>query len=42
LKQGWNDAVASFQQGNLVDATKKAAELKEEMARLAELLGMKT
>jgi hypothetical protein len=42
LKQRWNDAVASFQGGNLADATKKAAELKEELAKLAELLGMKT
>jgi hypothetical protein len=42
LKQGWSDAVASFQQGNLPDAVKKAAELKEGMAKLAELLGMKT
>src|SRR5208282_1452524 len=42
LKQRWNDAVASFQGGNLADATKKAAELKEALAKLAELLGMKT
>jgi len=42
LKQGWSDASASFQRGNLADATKKAAELKEGMAKLAELLGMKT
>lgn len=42
LKQGWNDAVASFQGGNLADATKKAAELKEGLAKLAELLGMKS
>jgi hypothetical protein len=42
LKQGWSDAVASFQQGNLPDAVKKAAELKEGMAKLAELLVMKT
>jgi len=42
LKQGWNDAVASFQQGNLADATKKATELKEGLAKLAGLLGMKT
>jgi predicted nucleic acid-binding Zn-ribbon protein len=42
LKQGWTDAVASFQQGNLADATRKAEELKEGMAKLAGLLGMKT
>lgn len=42
LKQGWNDAVASFQQGNLADAAKRAVELKEGLAKLAELLGMKT
>ncbi len=42
LRQGWNDAVASFQQGNLADATKKAAELKDGLAKLGELLGMKT
>ncbi len=42
LKHGWNDAVASFQQGNLADATRKAEELKEGLAKLAGLLGMKT
>ncbi len=42
LKQGWSDAVASFQQGNLAYATKKASELQEGLAKLAEMLGMKS
>ena len=42
LKQGWSDAMASFQQGNLADAAKKASDLKDALAKLAELLGIKS
>jgi hypothetical protein len=42
LKQGWSDAAASFQQGNLLDAVNKTSVLKDGLAKLAEMLGIKS
>jgi hypothetical protein len=42
LKQGWSDAIASFHQGNMVDASQKASSLKDELAKLMEMLGIKS
>jgi hypothetical protein len=42
LKQGWADASAAAAQGNLGDAVKKASVIKEALAKLLELLGIKT
>ena len=42
FKQGWSDAGAAFQQGNLLDAVKKASVVKDGLAKLAELLGIKS
>ena len=42
LKQIWADASASATQGNLGDALKKASAMKDVLAKLAELLGIKS
>ena len=42
LKQGWADASAAATQGNLGDALKKASSLKDALAKLLELLGIKS
>jgi DNA repair exonuclease SbcCD ATPase subunit len=42
LKQGWADASAAAQQGNLTDAMAKASSWKEGLAKLMELLGIKS
>lgn len=42
LKQSWGDASAAATQGNLGDAIKKASEMKETLANLKEMLGIKS
>ena len=42
LKQGWSDAAATFQQGDLVAACQKASILKDALPKLMESLAMKT
>ena len=42
LKQGLADASTTLQQGNLGDAAKKASTLKEALAKLMEMLGIKS
>lgn len=42
LKQGWADATASATQGNMADAISKATDLKAMLAKLKEMLGIKS
>ena len=42
LKQGMADATASFNQGNLADATNRASGLQDLLAKLMEMLGIKS
>ena len=42
LKQSWADAAAAAQQGNLGDAMQKASSVKEVLAKLMEMLGIKS
>jgi ATP-dependent Clp protease ATP-binding subunit ClpA len=42
LKQGWADATASASHGNLADAISKATDLKAMIAKLKEMLGIKS
>jgi DNA repair exonuclease SbcCD ATPase subunit len=42
LKQSWAEALAAATQGNLGDAVKKAAAVKDLLAKLKELLGIKS
>lgn len=42
LKQAWADASAAATQGNLGDALKKASPLKDALAKLVEMLGIKS
>ena len=42
LKQGWADATAAATQGNVGEAVKKASGLKDMLARLKEMLGIKS
>jgi hypothetical protein len=42
LKQAWADATAAAQQGNLGDAMQKATGIKDMLAKLREMLGMKS
>jgi gas vesicle protein len=41
IKQGWGDATTAFQGGNLADAITKANVVKDKLASLRTLLGMK-
>ena len=40
LKQGWADATAAHKSGNWIEAMKKAADFKEGLQKLRELLGL--
>jgi hypothetical protein len=42
LKQGWADATSSATQGNMADAIRKATDLKGMLAKLKEMLGIKS
>jgi hypothetical protein len=42
LKQTWADATSSATQGNLADAMKKASDAKDVLAKLKEMLGIKS
>jgi ATP-dependent Clp protease ATP-binding subunit ClpA len=42
LKQGWADATSTATQGNMADAIKKATDLKGMLAKLKEMLGIKS
>jgi predicted S18 family serine protease len=42
LKQSWADAAASATQGNLGDAMQKASNMKDVLAKLKEMLGIKS
>jgi len=42
LKQAWADAMATAQKGNLGDAVQKASGIKDMLAKLREMLGMKS
>jgi hypothetical protein len=42
LKQSWADAAAAAQQGNLGDAMQKASSIKDVLAKLMEMLGIKS
>jgi len=42
LKQGWADATASATQGNMADAISKVTDLKAMLAKLKEMLGIKS
>jgi multidrug efflux pump subunit AcrA (membrane-fusion protein) len=42
LKQSWADASSAVTQGNLADAMKKASDMKDLLAKLKEMLGIKS
>lgn len=42
LKQSWSDAAAAAQQGNFGDAIQKASGIKDVLAKLMEMLGIKS
>jgi hypothetical protein len=42
LKQAWTDATAAARQGNLGDAKQKASGIKDMLAKLREMLGIKS
>lgn len=42
LKQAWADATAAAQSGNLGDAIQKATGIKDLLAKLREMLGIKS
>jgi len=42
IKQGWADATSSAIQGNMADAIKKATDLNAMLAKLKEMLGIKS
>src|SRR5215469_8700544 len=42
IKQGWADATSSATQGNMADAIKKATDLNAVLAKLKEMLGIKS
>jgi hypothetical protein len=42
LKEGWSDAVAAYQKGDLANAMKKAGWMQEGLQRLRSLLGIKS